>query len=507
MSAPSGSLSGDETIRSLYKSFHSCAEHHEGDLIEKIHISTPIEDAIVLAAKKGKAVIITGNPGDGKTHLIRKVEGDFPKKRTVNKDANEAEDSELIKSIDESFTGKTPIVLAINEGILLDICEQAKARHVWPGAVIEAILKPYVYGDEDRDEHDRLCVLDLDLRNNLSRPIVEQAIGKILALVGGPDSLLNENAQRLKDPAVRERITRLLDAVARTDFHATMRDLLAFIAYLICGGEEDAKDQKPRPYYVNAFNGGVGPLFDRVREFDPLLMPDPFLDYRLYMAEDVKEEWEFVPPGEMLQKEDLDLFRERKRRAYFEHKQGDKILRQERSDVDRYFEKLKKADQSPENVAIGLLNRFFDSKDDQTDHLVLWVSHQFSAKTTRYVASRQVVSVGEFEVKIPRLPSHMRSVFTDHYPDHVILKHKDMPISEGLIVDRRFLGMLIAGDRISGLGSRNLEAHTKISAFYDRLARVCKNQQNTVQILRLDNLSRVKIGVSITDRAYFIPGA
>ena len=41
---------------------------------------------------------------------------------------------------------------------------------------------------------------------------------------------LAENAIRLKNPVVVERMITLLDAVGRTGYHATMRDLLGFIA-------------------------------------------------------------------------------------------------------------------------------------------------------------------------------------------------------------------------------------------------------------------------------------
>jgi hypothetical protein len=508
MSQTASTKSGDEFVRSLYKSLSSCAEHHEDDVIERIHIGTPIEDAIVMAAKKNRVVVVTGNPGDGKTHLIRKMGSEFPKKITVNKDANEVDDEDLTRSIDDAFTNKKPMILAINEGILLDICEKAKKRNLWPQAIIDAILRPYVYGDESAVEHERITVLDLNLRNNLSQPIVEQALARIISIAdGSASSPLYNNLQRLKDYVVRERIIRLLDAVAASGFHATMRDLLAFLAYLICGGEEESNGRHPKPYYVNAFNGGIGPLFDRLREFDPLLMPHPFLDYKIFMGEDEPGEWNYVPPDEMVKRGDMALFRERKRRAYFEHKEGDKILRQERGEVDRYFKKLRETDRSPENVAVGLLNRFFDSKDTQNDNLVIWVGHQFSAKPARYVASRQIINSSEFEVKIPSLPAHLKETFTGHYPDHVILKHKQMPIGNGLVIDRRFLEMLLAGDRVSGLGSRNLEAYTKVAAFYDRLAKVCTNQQNIVQIMRLDNLNKVKIGVSVATREYFIPGA
>jgi hypothetical protein len=204
--------------------------------------------------------------------------------------------------------------------------------------------------------------------------------------------------------------------------------------------------------------------------------------------------------------EDLGLFRGRKRRALFEHVRGRDILRAEGSDVERAFQQLTRADQSPEHVAIRLLNRFYDAKDTQTDQLTLWVSHQYNARPTRFVASRQSVNASEFVVRIPRLPAYLKDVFKDYYPDHVVLCHRSMALGDGLVIDRRLVAMLIAGDRMSGLGSRNLEAQTKVAAFYDALAKTNSNQQSVVQVLRLDNMTKAKIGVNVSTREYYLPG-
>lgn len=499
----------DDQIRGFYRSVYSCADNHDPEMRSKIHISTPIEDALVKAANVKKVVIVTGNPGDGKTHMIMKIEGesDFPKKTPVNVDANVTENGELISAINGAITTKRPYVLAINEGILLDICEQARKRHEWPDKIIRAIREPYDY-DEPREEHDRIAIFDLNLRNNLSESVVRQALDKILSLADDDKSSpYFENVQRLKDPSVRQRLFALLDTVAQTGIHATMRELLGFVSYLVCGGEDEDRSGRAKPFYMNAFDGGVGALFDAIREYDPLQMPAPFLDYRLYTAADADDDWFYIPDDEMRTEEDIEVFKARKRRAYFEHKEGDKILRRERSGVDHNFEMLRRKDQSPETVAISLLNRFFDSNsnDDSNDQLVLWFSHQFSARVVRYVVSSQAINASEFEILVPRLPAYLSEVFPDHYPDHVIFRHKQMPLSDGLVIDRRFLKMLIEGDRINGLGSRNPEAHTKIASFYDRLTKLCTRPLKKVRILRLDNLRDAQIGVNIEERSYFNP--
>lgn len=496
-----------DTIRYLYKSYLSCADFLSPTLLNYIHISTPVEDKIILAAKGKQIVFVTGNPGDGKTHLIRRVSPEFPADVEVVLDANERHDEELCRIIDKAYADKTALVIAINEGILLDLCENVRKKTLWADDVIFMILRPYTYNEETKKVPGQILVLDLNLRNNLSPLVTEQAIDKIVSLVSKePDSPFLANITSLENPIIKKRITILLDAVGKTGFHATMRDLLGFLAYLVCGGEDPEEGTKPNPYHVNAFGNGVGALFDRVREFDPLYMAYPFLDERIFTGEDDYEEWEIDAPDEYITPGNIPVFITRKRRAFFEHKEGERLFTYERSDIDKAFKKLSTKGQSPEFVAVDLLNKFFGG-NKELDSLVLWFGHQYCARSLRYVASRQDIHTSDFEVLIPVLPPHIAEAFTDHYPDHIILKHRAMPITDGLIMDRRFVGMLIAGDRLSGFGIRSLEVQTKIAAFYDRLAKICTHKQPVVQILRLDNQKIEKIGVNVDDLTYYVPGA
>ncbi|MEM4724575.1 MAG: hypothetical protein QXP01_06150 [Candidatus Hadarchaeum sp.] len=500
-------VSGDDIVRSLYKSILSCADHHDdkSSVLKGLHIKTAIDAAIIKAVGENKIVIITGNPGDGKTHLIRQVQNKFPKEARVYLDANQRDDEQWIKEMDEAYSSKYPFVLAINQGVLLSICE--KAQSPWAKVASQAILRPYIYTDDEEalETDARILVLDLNLRNNLAKDIVKKAIENVVALAD-LNGTLAENAARLKNPIVVERVAALLDAVGRTGYHATMRDLLGFIAYLMCGGEEELEAKKPRPYYVNAFVGGIGGLFERVREFDPLRLPAPFLDDRLFMCLDDDSEWELRQPSERREKENMDLFKDRKRRAYFEHKDGDRILRIEQSDVDRKFDELKQVDQAPEMVAVRLLNQFFEGSKADPSNLTLWMGHQYWAKPIRFVASCETISARDLAIRIPKLPKHLRDIFPDHYPDHVMLNHcASKDINDGLVIDRSMVAMLLAKDQSTGIGLHHTEVFAKIAAFYDRLARLA-NKQNIVQILRLDNGEKVRIGVQTERRVYFIPG-
>lgn len=388
MKGNSGSVESARTVGSLYKSFSSCSEHHAPELLDLLHISTAVDEAIVIRARSKKVVLVTGNPGDGKTHLIRKVQKDLPRTVTVRQDANELDNKTLIEEIDVAISEQRALVLAINEGILLEICEEARRRYPWAASLLNAVLRPYNYGTGPEAELGQVVILDLNLRNNLAPQIVGQAIERIVALSeasGDLEATAAFNLSRLKEPGVSARICHLLDAVGATGFHATMRDLLGFVAFLIFG-DETVDALTAQPYFLNAFEGGQGPLFDRIRQFDPLRTASPFLDDKLYMIEDELEDWVDTYPGELRERENILSFQSVKRRAFFEHKQGLSLLRPTQTDVEKVFRQLRQRSHSPEQTAVRLLNRFFDSREGLSDRLILWKAHQFDARPTRFVA-------------------------------------------------------------------------------------------------------------------------
>lgn len=499
---------GAELVRTLYKSIASCSDHHAVDVINQLHIDTPVDDAIVRGANENKVVIVTGNPGDGKTHLIRRVADQFPKSVSrdggVQTDANELEDEEIINAVASALDTQRGLILAINEGILLELCERERARFPWARDVADRVLHPFTYGAESDRTRGRIVILDLNLRNCLGPTVAGAALDKILDLVEGDSDGAGgmlENAQRLRQPVVRERVLHLLGAIGQTGFHATMRELLGFLGYLLCGGEDGAA----APHYAqSAFGAGQGALFERVRELDPVRMPMPFLDDALWNCTDTPGDWAVADPGEYREPGDRDAFARRKRRAFFEHQQGLEIVRIDQQALEREFGKLTKGSQSPEQAAIRLINNFF-KPGATSESLILWVYHQYAVRPIRHIVSRQAVRAQDLRVAVPRLPGALVAAFPDYQPDHVVLHHKEMSPGEGLIIDRRLVRMLLEGDRSMGLGTRNLEAQKKVAGFFDRLAKHAGNQ-SVVSILRLDSGVENQIGVDLDTKSFFIPG-
>jgi hypothetical protein len=172
-------------IQSLYRAAAACADHHDPATVRLLHIETELDNFIRRKAKLGGLIFITGNPGDGKTHLLRRLQADLEGAGIeVHLDANEEDDEELIAAIDGADRKrKGGIAVAINEGILVSLLQKANGRK-WAGVARELLIKPYVYPGEKITEHPGVCVVDLNLRNNLAPDTIKKALTALIGQSG-----------------------------------------------------------------------------------------------------------------------------------------------------------------------------------------------------------------------------------------------------------------------------------------------------------------------------------
>lgn len=115
MPANSENQTGLQFIRDFYRGSSAYADHIDAGLLACIHLSTKLDNAIIEAVKGGKDIVLTGNPGDGKTHIIRMLKPsidqlDLPVKIIL--DASTLSNSEIYQSWhDARESGKSYIIL------------------------------------------------------------------------------------------------------------------------------------------------------------------------------------------------------------------------------------------------------------------------------------------------------------------------------------------------------------------------------------------------------------
>jgi hypothetical protein len=513
--------SNPELIQNLYRAAAACADHHDAATVRLLHIETAVDEFLRKRAKEGGVIFVTGNPGDGKTHLLRHLEADLKAAKVVTfLDANEEADDVLIDRIDFAMKrAGRGIAVAINEGILVTLLREAADRP-WALAAREQLMNPFVFRGAPKKADLAVAVVDLNLRNNLSESVIRRALDAMLKISapcdGCPKSTcgLQMNADRIGRSMPMERLIAFLDAISKSGFHATMRDLQGFLAYLLVDGYrcEDTKGGAAgRRYWENAFEGGQGPLFDAARDADPQFQTVPLLDDLLWRHAEQPNEWEqgltdAPPAGESLD-ERREAFVLRKRRALFEHQHGDSILAASGSPIDRTMAEVIQSTPTAVRKVVRLLNHFYDRDEDRNDLLYLWVTHRYDAQPSRFGATCASLASTDLEMLVPALRPEIAPAFPDFRPTFAVLCRKGDAPAAGLRIDRPLVTALLAAEQGMPSTFRRGEPEARVAAFFDRAAKNVGIGDDTIEIrlVDMDTGANHRVAVDVRQRAYVRP--
>ena len=508
-----------DLVKGLYRSLGACADHHDPSLVKDLHIPTPLDD-FVRERAPGRVVFVTGNPGDGKTHLLKHLDAELKAAKVdVVYDANERTEDDIIASVDHALERRgRGLAVAINEGVLHQVIHSAPKGKAWVAEVERQLLHPLCYRDGEAPASDRVLVLDLNMRNNLTVDVLRRALEGIVrmsaACKGCPKATcdLQRNTARLGEVPV-SRLAALLQRCAANGSHATMRDVQGFLSYLVwgprsCDDVRTARGAASR-YWDNAFEGGSGPLFDAVRRHDPRSRTMPLLDHALWRGEDLPEHWSGssddlgVHNGTTLD-ERLRWFTSRKRRALFEHRDGDALLRGAADPVDTAFEEIMRGGTSAVRRLARMLNRFFGSSAGG-ETLRMWCTHRYDARPSRYAAAVARVPAEMLEILRPRPRPEVAEAFPDYRPDHcVLIRRGQSDLARGLRVDRALVEALHAAESGLSPSFRLGEPEARIAGFLDKLSKDAFRDDDEVDVMIVDrdlgDEARYTIGV--TSRRY-----
>lgn len=269
------------------------------------------------------SVILTGNAGDGKTYLCRKmfeafsgpatsvewgeqpqvtVERDGLKFRLV-KDLSEIDEHEGERVLRElqaagaSEESGPVFLIAANEGRLRALLGKGGLEELRRKA--DAQLR-----GEPAAEEDRLLVI------NLNKASTASYVTRVLEWVTKPEQWqecqgcpaleacpIRFNATQLAEKRVEERLTVLYRFLEHMDVHVTVRDMLIHLAYMVTGGlsceevvrahrDEPSHDLHMRAYYENCWGTRASPTDLRKLTVVHHLRTLDVGDYSLYEVDD-----------------------------------------------------------------------------------------------------------------------------------------------------------------------------------------------------------------------------
>lgn len=414
-------------IRDFYRGSSGYADFIDYGYLSKIHVTTSLDSAIIKAVQSGKDVVLTGNPGDGKTHIIRILRerlGKLSVNPVIELDASAMTNKAIYEKWREAKNSSRPFVIAINAAVLFTLAKEYSSFQ----AIVQAkeqMLKATVFHDDEYEEKGEVevSVFDLSKREALVPSIVKSVIDNMTqsehfepcrACYFRSDCPAVKNARFIQNELFQERLNIILTQVALLGYHATLRDLQSFVSYLIFGnrnceqlGKSAGQDSSD---LCNLIYNGEGRLFDAIRGgFDPIRVSHPIWDERVLENRIEQESWipDYRVSTERLDPNNIELFQLRKRQFYFFNENGKALLDVSDDAVMKFKRFLELEDKEIIKSLIQKLNVFFRA-DSTCSELEIWTSHRYNNAPRKILISTGKMKRGHFKIGRPQINPTMR---------------------------------------------------------------------------------------------------
>ncbi|MDR0286996.1 MAG: hypothetical protein LBI03_04715, partial [Clostridiales bacterium] len=520
--APTAQL-GLDFVRSLYRGNSAYADNQNEDLLKIIHIETTLDDAILNAVKGGKDVVLTGSPGDGKTHIIRILSNTLASYKNpplVELDASCLTNEQLYTEWRQARSKNRSYVLAINAAVLFSLAEQYPNFAPVTSAKYQmenTILFTETPSNEVPDS--RVIVFDLSRREILHKDIVSKTIKKITS-----DSFYNEcsscnlyiscpvhvHRKLLNNSLFQERLDILLSRVSLKGQHVSLRELLSFLSFLIFGDrncKQLASSAENNDFSLLSliYNGGKGSIFEYIRDaFDPSLVSHPVIDEELLAAKFSPDSWthERFQSAEVIDSSNIKQFELRKRQFFFFNKNGNVLLDISDDDVGKYQKFIEEDDKSCIKELIGKLNSFFGRKNKS--EIEMWNGHRFNNSPRKMLISASRLKASQFSIGRPVLIKSMQAGIQTHV-NYLRCQIKEIP-SIYLKVDWELYRLLLEAERgVPMLLIKDNETTKRVWRFIEQLQQVndySDNDEITITLLDIDDKKELSVKIDREDKKY-----
>jgi DNA replication protein DnaC len=512
---------GLDFVRSLYRGNSAYADNQNEDILRKIHIETSLDNAIKNAVKKRKDVVLTGSPGDGKTHIIRVLSTvlsgyDIPP--VIQIDASCLTNEELYEEWKKARKNKYPYVLAINAAVLFSLAQQYPKFTPITSAAEQ--MENAIYFDETNPcEETDVVVFDLSKREILHKETVTSAIAKITS-----EHLYSEcsschmrsscpvhlHRELLNDSLFQERLDVLLTRISLKGQHVSLRDMLSFFAFLLFGDrncKQLASTAENNEYSLLSliYHGGKGTIFDYIQDsFDPSSISHPIIDEELLLAQIQSDSWaqSYFHSAEVIDSNNIEQFKLRKRQFFFFNKNGNELLNICDDDITKYQRLIESDDKTCIKELIGKLNSFFGRKNKS--EIEIWNGHRFNNSPRKMLISAGKLKATQLSIGRPSLINSMSIGIKTHI-NYLRLQRRDSP-NIYLKVDWKLFCLLQETERgVPMLLITENETTKRVWRFIEKLQQVTDLETSgeiTLTIFDVDVKKELTIKIDREDKKY-----
>ena len=442
-------------IKKLYNGKNCYSDHMNEDELGFLHIPSGVEQLVSDMLDKHKLVFLTGNPGDGKTFIIKSIDSCIIRNNAfVEMDFNMLTQYEVVaRRIVDLYKERRPAVLAINEYPFLLLCKEIK--RISPeihSEILRAKKAAITYEISESIKH--IAVVDLNERNLLAKDnhLLDDLVTKMVDLLSSEpvySQSLQYNLSALKTVEIKRQVISLLELASSECEHFAVRDILGALSFMLTACTMDEYEGQ---YYYSAIFNGSNDLLRSIQKFDPINLSAPSLDEALWNGTltdgwllETPKKWPNDPSFEDDVDAAVECFKEIKRKYYFENLDGQGLLKYQPEEIRKSVEIFTSFDSQKKKIKeriVRSINKLFLPSSDDKKQLHIWTTHRYDLSQEAAVAiSSKSVDSSELEIKMPRPADWLQGI--EYMPNHIILKPKDGD-SPVLTLDADFLRTLDA---------------------------------------------------------------
>ena len=522
---------------------NAVSEGLSGEEFEALHLPTPLEDHLLERARDGASIVITGNAGDGKTHLAMALQRqlgdgaeqfDFAYDATAMMNATDGV-TPIVERWREADKAGRRMVLAINQYPLYML-----RRGLPQGmpAVAEELERQWrgrltTEADGPASAAGSVLLVDLSLRNPLAWEFAEAVLNRMLDdpavkkyASSREDSDFSFNFERLVHPQVQQRLFGLFERLISAGHRTTVRELWILTARLLFGksGDEEFPGAATTWYSERLFaEDDRFPLIKALRQVaDPASVSHPHVDrYLEKLGSAGADDWQVgdeapapLPVSALaVAREERDRERGRflalKRQFYFEHSGGgERVFELDGRADARFHEMLRTPQEDAAHLGVLLeaVNRcYFPHRFKwMSERLCLWIGHRLDEQPTKSFVAGEYIPRERLSLERPEPHGGLRGVIR-YVPDHLLLKvsaNSATSDSTALRVDAGLFRTLSAVR--DGLPRHliNPGELNRLDAFVDRLRRMEPYRLDEFLVHNAEQVVSSMVKVSIGENRY-----
>lgn len=430
-------------IQQIYHGKNCYADSMTPEQIDLLHIPSGVESIVRKMISEKRMVFLTGNPGDGKTFIIKALK-DFLDGVFVVKDMNDMPDEELpqlAEHINDCYINGEPCVIAANEFPFHKLTNIIKLRQPKLHEELSEIKKNILVLEYPTVDLKRVCIVDLNERNLLDKDscVVKSFIQKFTNLLlpyCGSSRVLAHNVKALTNRPVLNQVLDIFSFISMSGQHFVIRDILGVVSYMLVSCTNAEREDEASGYYYDALFGASNDLTSDAlmtfaAQFDPILLSKPELDEKLWNGEFL-EGWQFDCPslwpaqitnGNGSVEDATSLFKSIKRKFYFENIYAKELTELQPQDLRECVEilvKMREDTKQIKRMLIYSMNRLFLSTDDEREKLRLWTTHSYDlSRQASASVSTRYVDANDLELAYPEPVKWLSEM--EYYPACIVM--------------------------------------------------------------------------------------